>query len=124
MASEGSQGGLRPVVEYVPALPRPEPEPLLARPSGTRDFPERSRMHFEGDLAAKFLRRKGYKILSRDERTGLGELDLVAIDGQTVVFVEVKTRRSADLGHPSEAVTLDKQRRMTRLALARTSMGG
>ena len=68
-------------------------------------------------LAAKYLRRKGYKIIARDERSGLGELDLVALDGQTVVFIEVKTRRSSDFGHPAEAVTHDKQRRMTRLAV-------
>jgi putative endonuclease len=69
-------------------------------------------------LAAKHLRRKGYKIVAQGDRSGPGELDLVAIDGQTVVFVEVKTRRSSDAGHPAEAVTPDKQRRMTRLALA------
>ena len=48
----------------------------------------------------------------------MGEIDLVAVDERTVVFVEVKTRRSQDAGHPSDAVDLDKQRRLTRLALA------
>ena len=69
-------------------------------------------------VAARFLRRRGYKILAHGERAKSGELDLVAIDGQTVVFVEVKTRRSASTGHPAEAVTPDKQRRLTRAAVA------
>ena len=46
-----------------------------------------------------------------------GELDLVAVDGRTIVFVEVKTRRSSESGHPVEAVDPAKQRRLTRLAV-------
>ena len=65
-----------------------------------------------------YLRRLGYRIVARRERGRLGELDLVAVDGRTVVFVEVKTRRTHQAGHPAEAVDLDKQRRLTRLALA------
>ncbi len=72
-----------------------------------------------GERAADhYLRRQGYKIVGRRERTALGELDLVAVDGRTVVFIEVKTRRSHDTGHPAEAVGPDKQQRLTRLALA------
>lgn len=67
--------------------------------------------------AARYLRRLGYRIVARGERLDFGELDLVAVDGRTVVFVEVKTRRSHDAGHPTEAVHRDKQRRLTRLAL-------
>jgi putative endonuclease len=67
--------------------------------------------------AARFLRRKGYRILSRSDRSRPGELDLVALDDDTLVFVEVKTRRSADAGHPAEAVDAAKQRRLTRLAV-------
>ena len=67
--------------------------------------------------AANFLQRLGYKIVARGERDTLGEIDLIAVDGRTVVFVEVKTRESADHGHPSEAVDLPKQQRLTRLAL-------
>jgi putative endonuclease len=69
------------------------------------------------DTAARFLRRKGYKILARSDRSRPGELDLVALDHSTVVFVEVKTRRSQDAGHPAEAVDAAKQRRLTRLAV-------
>jgi putative endonuclease len=68
--------------------------------------------------AERYLRRLGYIIVARGRRDRLGEIDLVTVDGRTVVFVEVKTRRSHDAGHPVEAVDEDKQRRLTRLALA------
>ena len=72
-----------------------------------------------GELAAaRYLKRQGYVIVARSDRGRLGELDLVAIDKQTVVFVEVKTRRSHEAGHPTESITADKQRRLTRSALA------
>jgi putative endonuclease len=67
--------------------------------------------------AAKFLKKKGYTIVARSDRGRLGEIDLVAVDDRTIVFVEVKTRRSHDAGHPADAVDEDKQRRLTRLAL-------
>ena len=67
--------------------------------------------------AAKFLQHKGYVIVARSDRMRLGEMDLVAVDNRTVVFVEVKTRRSHEAGHPADAVDEDKQRRLTRLAL-------
>lgn len=68
--------------------------------------------------AAKFLKRLGYIIVGRSERDRIGEIDLVAVQGQTIVFVEVKTRRHHDAGHPVEAVDADKQRRITRTALS------
>ena len=72
-----------------------------------------------GERAAeRFLRRRRYKIVARGERGRLGEIDLVAVDGRTLVFVEVKTRTSHDAGHPAEAVGPEKQQRLTRLALA------
>jgi len=67
--------------------------------------------------AAKFLKKKGYTIVARSDRGRLGEIDLVAVDGRTVVFVEVKTRSSHDAGYPADAVDEDKQRQLTRLAL-------
>ena len=68
--------------------------------------------------AARFLKRRRYQIIARGKRLKPGELDLVAVaPDRTIVFVEVKTRRTADTGHPSEAVDLDKQRRLTRLAV-------
>lgn len=67
--------------------------------------------------AARYLRRRGFRIVARGTRFGRGELDLVAVEGRTVVFVEVKTRESHVAGTPEEAVDLAKQRRLTRLAL-------
>jgi putative endonuclease len=73
----------------------------------------------EGErLAARYLRRQGYKILARRYRTALGELDLVARDGDWIVFVEVKTRRTELAGQPHEAVDAHKQAQLTRLALS------
>lgn len=69
------------------------------------------------DAAARFLQVAGLRILDRGVRFPCGELDLIALDGDTLVFVEVKTRRSDHRGTPSEAVDRKKQRRMTRAAL-------
>jgi len=67
--------------------------------------------------ACRYLQRLGYIIVARTTRFRRGELDIVAVDGRTVVFVEVKTRRSTDPGDALEAVTPEKQRRLTRAAL-------
>lgn len=67
--------------------------------------------------AARFLRRLGYRIVARQHKNQFGEIDLIALDGDCVVFVEVKTRRSTAAGHPAEAVDSAKQRQLTRLAL-------
>ncbi len=66
---------------------------------------------------ARFLRRQGFKIIARQYRTNLGEIDLICRDGDTLVFVEVKTRRSDSAGRPDEAVTLAKQKKLTQIAL-------
>jgi putative endonuclease len=68
--------------------------------------------------AVKFLRKCGYIIIAHSQRGPFGEIDIIAVDGRTVVFVEVKTRRSHDAGHPADAVDSTKRRRLTRLALA------
>jgi len=67
-------------------------------------------------LAAEHFERLGYDILARRHRTRFGELDLVAADERTIVFVEVKTRRSA--GHPWEALTEAKREQVRRMAAA------
>ena len=81
-------------------------------------FPKKSLGQRGEAAAARFLRRRGYKMIARGDRARPGELDLVAVDrDRTIVFVEVKTRQATDAGHPSEAVNPDKQRRLTRLAV-------
>ena len=69
------------------------------------------------DAAVRFLKGLGYRIVERGYDSVLGELDIIAVDGRTVVFVEVKTRTSADAGHPTEAIDDNKQRCMTQSAL-------
>ncbi len=68
--------------------------------------------------AARYLRKKKYRILQSQMRNRFGEIDLIAQDGDTIVFVEVKTRREAGHGAPFEAVTAEKQRKLTLAALA------
>jgi putative transposase len=68
------------------------------------------------DLAAAALKKQGYKILARNYLTPLGEIDLIARQGKTLVFVEVKTRKSLRFGSPQEAVSFAKQQRLRRLA--------
>ncbi len=68
--------------------------------------------------ARRMLAAKGYRILGRRVRVGRrGELDIVARNGDTLVFVEVKTRRNEDFGRPIDAVDRAKQRRLSRAAL-------
>jgi putative endonuclease len=66
--------------------------------------------------AERYLRRKGYRILGRNVRSPLGELDLVARSGRVLVFVEVKARRTSALGGAAFAVDGRKQARLVRLA--------
>src|SRR5262245_5729746 len=71
----------------------------------------------EGEAAAEaFLRREGYRIIARNLRSSLGELDLVAEDGAVLVFIEVKARRSNDFGGAIHAVHQRKQEKLVRLA--------
>ena len=71
----------------------------------------------EGErAAAEFLEARGYRILERNYRTRLGEIDLVAEEGRTLVFVEVKVRRNDRFGGPAAAITSAKQARIARLA--------
>ena len=70
------------------------------------------------ELAAQYLKEKGYKILETNWRFGRNELDLVARDGETLVVAEVKTRQSTTFGEPEMAVTREKQRAIIRSANA------
>ena len=86
----------------------------------SRSDAEHLRLGTRGErLAARFLRRNGYKILYRNfrGRSG-GEIDLVCRDGDTLVFVEVKTRTGEDFGRPFDAVSREKQKRISRGGLA------
>jgi putative endonuclease len=90
-------------------------DPLVQRWQGLWREPS---LGERGERAAeRYLRRKGYHIIARSQRMRLGEIDLIAVDGRTLVFVEVKTRRSHDMGHPVEAITPRKQQKLTKLAL-------
>ena len=67
-------------------------------------------------LAARHLRRRGYAIVQRNYRCRHGEIDLVALDGGVLVFVEVKTRAQSQFGLPIEAVDRRKQEQVARVA--------
>lgn len=67
---------------------------------------------FGEKLAERFLINKGYKILERNFRCRLGEIDIIAMDGIVLVFVEVKTRRNQKFGLPCEAITSEKMRHL------------
>jgi len=68
-------------------------------------------------FAARYLRRHGYKILVRRFKSRAGEIDLVCRHKDWLVFVEVKTRKSDNYGAPSEAVTREKQKHMSKVAI-------
>jgi putative endonuclease len=68
-------------------------------------------VEFAGELG-----RRGYKIVDCNYRCRLGEIDLIAKDGDTLVFVEVRSHKSLDFGTPAESVTLTKQQKLIRTA--------
>jgi len=70
----------------------------------------------ENDAVAH-LKRNGYRILIRNYRTRLGEIDIIAKDGKSLVFIEVKARKSEHFGSPKWAITPVKQRKMSMVAL-------
>lgn len=67
-------------------------------------------------LAEEHLRRLGYRIVERNYRCRLGEIDCIAVQDSTLVFLEVKARRTTDYGGPLEAVDRRKRRKLTLLA--------
>lgn len=70
-----------------------------------------------GEVRARdHLQQKGFRILDRNWSCREGEVDLVALEGETIVFVEVKTRTSHKFGRPEESLTSEKQRRLQRTA--------
>ncbi len=72
----------------------------------------------EGEgIAERYLKKQGFKLLERNYRCPLGELDLIALDRKVLVFVEVRTRTSDSLGSPLESVDRRKQRQIIKTAL-------
>jgi putative endonuclease len=69
------------------------------------------------DLAAAHLRKAGYQIVAQNYRCLYGEVDIIARDGGTIVFVEVKSRKSEKFGPPQEAVGLEKRKKLSRISL-------
>lgn len=68
------------------------------------------------EIAVRFLKNRGYRILERNYRTRLGEIDIIAEQGRDLVFIEVKTRSATRYGSPLESVTVPKQRKLSRVA--------
>jgi putative endonuclease len=87
--------------------PAPARKPWWRRWFGTRS--ERA--------AARFLRRAGFRILARNYTCRSGELDLVALDGRTIVFIEVRSTATGDMNRPAESVDAVKQTHLTETAL-------
>ncbi len=69
------------------------------------------------ELATVFLEQKGFQIITRNYRQKTGEVDIIAKDNNTLIFIEVKTRSSLLFGQPFEAVTEKKQSQLNRIAL-------
>ena len=68
-------------------------------------------------IAVNCLKKQGYRIIELNYRTKLGEIDIIAKQGKTLVFIEVKTRKSSRFGRPELAVTPKKQRKISMVAL-------
>jgi len=83
-----------------------------------KDWKEMSLLGEKGeDLASRYLRKKGYKVLARNYKNRLGEIDIIAEKDNVVVFVEVKTRSGSRFGHPFEAVNKTKRQKLQKVAL-------
>ena len=67
-------------------------------------------------LARIYLKRKGYKIIEKNYTTTFGEIDIIALDGSSLVFVEVKTRRNTKFGVPINSVDYTKREKLAKLA--------
>ncbi len=69
------------------------------------------------ELAIQHLERQGFKIIKQNWRySRLGEIDIIAAENDTLVFIEVKTRTSSEFGHPTESITPKKLNRIKKLA--------
>lgn len=73
---------------------------------------------FGEELALRKIKRLGYKKIVRNFRCPLGEVDIIARDGDTLVFMEIKTRKGRSIGYAKEAVNARKKRQISKVALA------
>ena len=101
--------------------PRAKAKPRRGRPADDEGAEAIGRRNQElgrrgEDAAARFLDRRGYDIVERNWTCAAGEADIIARDGEALVFVEVKTRSNTEKGLPSEAVDAGKRRRYERIA--------
>ena len=76
------------------------------------------------EIAQRYLRKKKFKIVQRGYRLYRGEIDLIALDGKTLVFIEVKTRSPEALGLPEESVDIRKQRQIRKIAEGYLAING
>jgi putative endonuclease len=82
---------------------------------GSGDY--KRRLGWRGEeIAVAYLRRQGYRVIARNWRCTVGELDIVAREGETLAFVEVRTRRGDRFGTPEESITPTKQAKLVELA--------
>ena len=105
-----------------PALPAPMEQTPPALATGEEELPRGKRNQSLGargeEAAAHFLQRNGYFILERNWTCFAGEADIIAVDGRTLAFIEVKTRRGTRKGFPAEAVVAAKREKYEHIALA------
>lgn len=105
------------------ASPRPDSERARASPAAL-PMTRREVGALGEKLAADLLKGKGYEIVERNFRCRQGEIDIIARDGECLVFVEVRARRGSDFGAPEESVTHSKQERLVLLADAYLQTAG
>jgi putative endonuclease len=89
----------------------------VAMPKGLSDSRQALGQSSE-DLAAAYLERLGYQIRARNKRFKIGEIDIIATDGDTLVFVEVRSRSDPSQVHPAETITPRKKQQIIRAAMA------
>ena len=82
---------------------------------GSGDYKRRLGRRGE-EIAVAYLQRQGYRVMARNWRCPAGELDIVAREGETLAFVEVRTRRGDRFGTPEESITPTKQAKLVELA--------
>ena len=103
-----------------PVCPEKQPKKRRSKsqtPDAEKEVHEKDRLGRQGeDKAVRFLESRGYRILERNLKFRLGELDIIAQKGNFIAFIEVKTRRTGDAGQPFEVIKQAKMRRIVSMA--------